>query len=569
MAFLTLPKNVFTSTKSEHSTEEFQENVEKSSSLEKETVGEQTIELDTGDRRIGLVTAAFLITNRILGAGIFATPSTILLMSGSVGTALMLWVLGMLIALSGLFVYAEFGSYPSRLLQRNGGEKNYLEYAYSRPKYLVTCMYALYILLTGGSAGICVVFGEYILRAAQVEPTEWAARGLGIASVCFAFLVNTLNVKVGIFVLNVLGTFKIVIVLLIAVTGWVALGGGIKNEEFTPTHAFSNAFQGTSPTAYGVVISLYNVIWSFMGYSNVNYNLSEVKNPIKALKYSAPIAVVSLGIIYILVNIAYFAVVPFDVMTNSGRILAADFFRIAFGTRAERACSVFIALSALGNVIAATFSQGRIVQQFGREGILPYSAFWASQKPFNSPFTGLLEHCIIIIITIVAPPAGDAYDFVLNLISYPMNIINFFVAGALLWLRYEARKGRREWIPNIKTPVPVIVFFLLSSLYLIIAPYIPPAKGQSSVYNHMPYWIHCVAAWGIFALGVLYWIIWGRVIPKVGKYRLISRDVHDTDGYWRNKFFKIPYSYQQSDEEFIAQELQKQADKETFSEKPI
>jgi amino acid transporter len=53
------------------------------------------------------------------------------------------------------------------------------------------------------------------------------------------------------------------------------------------------------------------------------------------------------------------------------------------GEKAERALSVFVALSAFGNVLSVIFSQGRIVQELGREGILPWSGFFASNKPFE------------------------------------------------------------------------------------------------------------------------------------------------------------------------------------------
>lgn len=65
------------------------------------------------------------------------------------------------------------------------------------------------------------------------------------------------------------------------------------------------------------------------------------------------------GILYLLVNIAYFAVVPKEDILGSGRILAASFFRNIFGPKAERVLSIFIALSAFGNVMAVLFSQGR------------------------------------------------------------------------------------------------------------------------------------------------------------------------------------------------------------------
>ena len=115
-------------------------------------------------------------------------------------------------------------------------------------------------------------------------------------------------------------------------------------------------------------------------------------------------------IFYILANIAYFAAVPRDDIINSGRILAASFFRNVMGEQAERALCVFVALSAFGNVMSVIFSQGRIVQELGREGILPFSRFWASNKPFNAPLTGLFEHWVVSMIIMLAPPPGDAYN---------------------------------------------------------------------------------------------------------------------------------------------------------------
>jgi amino acid transporter len=52
----------------------------------------------------------------MVGTGIFATPSTILAMSGSVGLSLFLWVAGTFISATGMAVYLEFGT----AIPRNG-----------------------------------------------------------------------------------------------------------------------------------------------------------------------------------------------------------------------------------------------------------------------------------------------------------------------------------------------------------------------------------------------------------------------------------------------------------------
>ncbi|KAF6014231.1 hypothetical protein HII13_000576 [Brettanomyces bruxellensis] len=481
--------------------------------------------MDENEKKIGIISAIGLIFNRMVGTGIFSTTSTIYALSGSVGLSLILWVVGSLIALAGLYVYMEFGS----AIRKNGGEKNYLEYVYTKPKFLISCMYGAYVFFLGWAAGNSIVFGEYILTAAGVEVTRWNERGVGIACITFAFLIHSANIKVGMYLQNILGLFKLIIILIITVTGWVGLAGKISGAPGTTN--FHHAFSGEGATGYGVVTALYNIIWSFIGYSNANYALGEVKNPVKTLKFSGPIAVVFLAIIYMLVNIAYFAVVPLEQLASSGQI-------IAFGVKSQKALSVFVALSALGNVLSVIFSQGRIVQQLGREGILPFSSFFATQKPFNTPAVGLLEHWVICVITIVAPPPGDAYNFILNLISYPLNIVNLLVAIGLLWLHYQNKKGRQTWNPPIKATIPVTAFFLLASAYLVVAPYIAPSAGNS-VYEHLPYYLHCVVGIGIFCFGALYWLVWAHILPAIGGYHLHSSKELDEDGFWRRKIIKV------------------------------
>lgn len=210
-------------------------------------------------RQIGIISATFLIFNRMIGTGIFATPSGILSLSGSIGLSLILWVAGMLIAAAGMAVYLEFGT----AIPRNGGEKNYLEYVFRRPKFAATGFYTGYVILLGWAGSNSVVFGEYILQAAQVEVNRWNQRGVGLACITAAFLIHGLALKWGLRLQNLLGMIKLIIILIIVVAGWAALGGALEIEK---PHNFDNAFEGTTGSAYGVVTALYNIIWSYIGY---------------------------------------------------------------------------------------------------------------------------------------------------------------------------------------------------------------------------------------------------------------------------------------------------------------
>lgn len=51
--------------------------------------------------------------------------------------------------------------------------------------------------------------------------------------------------------------------------------------------------------------ALYNVIWSYIGYSNANYALAETKNPVKTLKIAAPAALAIVAVLYMLANVSH------------------------------------------------------------------------------------------------------------------------------------------------------------------------------------------------------------------------------------------------------------------------
>jgi hypothetical protein len=221
---------------------------------------------------------------------------------------------------------------------------------------------------------------------------------------------------------------------------------------------------------------------------------------------------------------------------------------------------VCILHSKLGNFTNIT-SWYLVVQELGREGVLPFSKIWASNWPFHSPGAGLLEHYIVSAVIMLAPPPGDAYNFLLkcelptgfdkattdhiySLISYPLSIVNFFVSAGLVHIYLTKDKNFPDWAPGIRATLPVTVFFMLSNLYLAIAPYIPPSAGQN-VYEQLPYYLHCVVALGLFAAGAIYYVVWAVLLPRFGGYVLVKETVVDADGWSRSVFTRLPQAQAQ------------------------
>ena len=124
-----------------------------------------------------------------------------------------------------------------------------------------------------------------------------------------------------------------------------------------------------------------------------------------------------------------------------------------------------------------------------------------------------------------------------SVISYPLAIVNAFVAAALLYLYLPAQYRTIQWSPPFRAPWPIALLFLLSNIYLVVAPFIPPSEGQN-VYNDLPYYLHCVVGMGIIAAGGVYWLVWAIILPKVGKYELIRETLIDPLAGWEGNRFK-------------------------------
>jgi amino acid transporter len=293
--------------------------------------------------------------------------------TGSVGVSLFLWIIGGILTFCGLSVFLEFGL----AIPRSGGEKNYLERVYRHPKYVATCVLAAQMLLLGFSSGNSLAFGRYVLFAAGSEaPDGWAARGIAIACVTFSVGLHATFPKWGIRLFNVLGVFKVFILLFIVFSGFAALAGHLKIEQ---PHNFDNAFRLEvgdgygGGGAYGYCQALLRIIYSYKGWENANYVLGEIRNPKKTLSWSAPLAIGGTTILYVLANVAYFAAIPKSDLAKSEVIVAGLFFRNVFGNSAgARSLPAFVALSNLGNVLAVSFAHSRLNQEFAKEGLLPW-----------------------------------------------------------------------------------------------------------------------------------------------------------------------------------------------------
>ena len=160
---------------------------------------------------------------------------------------------------------------------------------------------------------------------------------------------------------------------------------------------------------------------------------------------------------------------------------------------------------------------------------------FASNRPFNTPLAGLSWHAIVTLILMLAPPQGDAYQLVLSLAQYPLNVVNTAV-GLGLCLTYVPVSSRfrvpwlRDWRPTFRATLPIALFFTLVSAFLVVVPWIPPPSKDEATFKEIWYGMAPAIALGFFGAGGLYWFCWYVFMPAIGKYKLVERQSSLKDG---------------------------------------
>ena len=80
------------------------------------------------------------------------------------------------------------------------------------------------------------------------------------------------------------------------------------------------------------------------------------------------------------------------------------------------------------------------------------------------------------LLMILAPPAGDAFNFTADLQVYPHALFNAVMAAGLYVVRHR-RKRLGLPRPAFRAWAPVLVFNIMVWVYLLVMPWYPPEGG--------------------------------------------------------------------------------------------
>ena len=405
-------------------------------------------------RALGLWNGVAVIVGVIIGSGIFISPRGVYTDAGSIGAALIVWAICGILSLMGALCMAELGT----SISDSGGDYSYIKLAYGPVVSFLYLWVTVLIILPASNALAALTFSNYVVKPFYTDCAhpDGLVRLLALAIILILVWVNCYSVQWSIRLQNSFTLTKVLALLLVITFGFYYIVAG-KADTLT----MSNVWAGQTVTIIGLSKAFYSGLYSYAGWNALNFITEEIKNPIKNMPRAIIISISVITVIYIFVNIAYFAVL------NKHEIDATSAIAVTFGQKTLGPMSFLmplsVALSTTSGLNALIFSSSRILFVGARQGQLFSLLNMISVKNLTPVpslvIVGLLS-CMYLFTTNIE-----------SLISYLV-----FIEAGFGALGVSTVLVLRKKLPNIARPIKihtaVPVVYLLLSVLLIGTPII-------------------------------------------------------------------------------------------------
>ncbi|XP_055705643.1 Y+L amino acid transporter 2 [Phlebotomus papatasi] len=404
-------------------------------------------------KELGLLDGVAIIVGVIIGAGIFVSPKGVLLYSGSIGQALIVWILSGVLSMVGALCYAELGT----MIPKSGGDYAYIGVAFGPLPAFLYLWVALLILVPTGNAITALTFAQYLLQPfyPNCDASLDAVRLLAAVITCLLTTINCYNVKWVARVTDIFTGMKILALLVIVAVGiWYLFGGNTQNLE--------NPMAGSSSSPGYIALAFYNGLFSYSGWNYLNFVTEELKNPYRNLPRAICISMPLVTIIYVITNVAYFAVLSTDEILSS--LAVAVTFADKMLGYAAWVMPLFVACSTFGSLNGAIFASSRLFFVGARNGHLP-AAISLININYLTPVPSLIFLCII---TLVLLFIDDVYALI-NYVSFVEALFILISISGLLYLRKTQPDAKRPIKVNLILPLTFLLtcgFLVISSCYV-------------------------------------------------------------------------------------------------------
>ncbi|XP_012287426.1 b(0,+)-type amino acid transporter 1 isoform X2 [Orussus abietinus] len=414
-------------------------------------------------RELGLFSAVSLILAVMIGSGIFVSPTSALERSGSVGFCLIIWASCGALSLLGALAFAELGT----VVPRSGAEYVFFVEAFAPlhhylgqlPAFICSWVYVM-VLRPAEVAVVILTFAEYSVQPFTIFMADIPKASMVQVKKLIALLalglityINISSVKLFVRVQNVFTVCKVAACVMVISGGlwWLASGR---------TELLKDPFEGTIASPGSIALAFYSGLWAYDGWTSATIVTEEVQRPEVNILRSILIAVPTISILYVSMNLMYMSALTIPEMIGAPAVAVLWAERVLPGWMGF-VIPLGVALSTFGCALSIQFGVSRLCYVAGQEGHVP--------RIFS-----------FVHVTRMTPAAAVAFQGMLSLACIMLgNIVELIeFASFLTWVFYGlamiALLVMRRTKADVHRPysVPTLIpwLVLLVAIFLAVLP---------------------------------------------------------------------------------------------------
>lgn len=302
---------------------------------------------------LGVSFGIAILVGGTIGVGILRTPGAIAGMLDNYWLIIACWISGGIYVLLGCGAYSELAT----MFPKAGGSYNYVKRAFGNYLGFITGWFD-YLTCAIAPAFFCIVISEYLVLL--IPQWENHKTIIAIAFLIGFTLIHASGTKNGSLVQQITSTIKVVLFVILIVACFTYSG-----VEIAPISKTSGLIEVSLVVSF--FKSLQMVLGTYDGWYGVSFFAEEDENPSKNIPRSLYLGAVVVIVIYVIINIAFFYVLPVENIANSP-LVAADVTKVIFGEKGSIVVTVVALFSIISILNAYMMLPSRVLFGMSRDG---------------------------------------------------------------------------------------------------------------------------------------------------------------------------------------------------------
>lgn len=302
---------------------------------------------------LGVSFGIAILIGGTIGVGILRTPGAIAGLLDNHWLIISCWILGGIYVLLGCGAYSELAT----MFPKAGGSYNYVKHAFGNYFGFITGWFD-YLTCAIAPAFFCIVISEYLVLL--VPQWENHTTIIAIAFLLGFTLLHASGTKNGSLVQKITSVIKILLFVILIIACFSYSG-----VEIAPIKKSSGLLESSIIVSF--FKSLQMVLGTYDGWHGVSFFAEEDENPSKNIPKSMYLGVLVVIIIYVIINLAFFYVLPVENIANSP-LAAADVAKIIFGKKGSIIVTIIALFSIISILNAYMMLPSRVLYGMSRDG---------------------------------------------------------------------------------------------------------------------------------------------------------------------------------------------------------